>query len=324
MRTVLNSFIFLLLVLAFFIYVGKTITDITGGERNDGGGSVEVTPEGGEAIFWGKGRCFTCHSMGDEGSNVRGPNLGVFGEKFPLPIGARASERAKERSRQTGQKYSATDYLVESLAGPGAYVVDSYKNEMTIVYAPPILLSFDEIKAVISYLQSQGGDVDLGAINNPSEVAKKFYDRISAASAAGGGDPGNGVVVFKDNCSECHTINGEGGKIGPDLSAVGKKGVKFIAASILKPAGAFTEGYETYVVINKEGRRFVGVKSRDDAAEIDITKANGEVVTIARSDIQKIKTDENKSIMPEDLIEILTVKDYHDVLAYLLMQKGQK
>ena len=54
--------------------------------------AVEITPEGGETIFWGKGRCFTCHSLGDQGSAVRCPNLGQFGEKFPLPIGVRAVE----------------------------------------------------------------------------------------------------------------------------------------------------------------------------------------------------------------------------------------
>lgn len=324
MRAVLNVFVFLLIVLASFLYVGKAITELTGGERRGVAGAVEISPEGGEQIFWGKGRCFTCHSLGDSGSAVRCPNLGAFGEKFPLPIGARAAERAVERSEATGTEYTATDYLVESLAEPGAYVVDGYKNEMAIVYAPPISLSLDEIKAVIAYLQSQGGDVDIEAINNPSEVARKYYVRISAASAAGGGDPGHGKEVFEDNCSECHMIRGEGGEIGPDLSAVGKRGVKFISESILKPADVITEGYETYVVINREGRQFIGIKSRDDAAEVDITKADGDVVTIAKADIKDMTKDENRSVMPEDLVEALTVKDYQDVLSYLIMQKGQQ
>ena len=39
-------------------------------------------------------------------------------------------------------------------------------------------------------MQAQGGEVDINALNAPSEISKKFYDRIAAASAAGGGDPG--------------------------------------------------------------------------------------------------------------------------------------
>ena len=80
-RTVLKVFVVLLVVLACYIWVGRTITAMTGGEKT-AGGVVEISPEGGEQIFWGKGRCFTCHSVGGQGSAVRCPNLGQFGEKF--------------------------------------------------------------------------------------------------------------------------------------------------------------------------------------------------------------------------------------------------
>jgi putative heme-binding domain-containing protein len=317
-------FLFLLVVLSVYLWVGYKVTAMTGGEKKGGGGVVEVSPEGGESIFWGKGRCFTCHSLGDQGSAVRCPNLGQFGEKFPLPIGVRAAERAKERSAETGQEYTVTDYLVESLAKPDAYLVEGYKNEMAIVYAPPISLNMNEIKAVISYLQSQGGDLDIEAIENPTEVAADYYARIAAASAAGGGDPGNGEEMFVDNCSDCHTIGTDGGEIGPDLSLIAVKGLKFISESILRPAKKITAGYETYSVVTKgDGRKFVGMKTRETAAEVDITKANGEVVTLAKSEIQELQMDEGASIMPDDLTEALTVKDYQDVLAYLMMQKAE-
>lgn len=316
-------FVFLLLVLGTFLWVGNAITRMTGGEKIVTGGKVEIGPEGGETIFWGRGRCFTCHSLGDRGSAVRGPNQGQFGERFPLPIGLRAAERAKERSAKTGQPYTRTDYLVESLTNPGAYVVEGYKNEMAIVYAPPISLSMHEIKAVISYLQSQGGDVDLEAINNPTELSKKYYAKIQAASAVGGGDPDNGKLVYEDNCAECHQLKGEGGEIGPDLSAISKKGLKFISEAILRPAKKITKGYETFVVVDKKGRKTIGLKTRDDGTEIDITKATGEVVTIAKADIKEITEDKIRSVMPDDLIEALTVKDYLDVLSFLIMQKGE-
>jgi putative heme-binding domain-containing protein len=316
-------FVFLLVVLGTFLWIGQAVTALTGGEKKVGG-VVEVSPEGGESIFWGKGRCFTCHSMGDRGSAVRCPNLGQFGEKFPLPIGVRAAQRAKERSEETGEHYTTTDYFVESLAKPDAYLVEGYKNEMAIVYAPPISLNLTEIKAVISYLQSQGGDLDLEAIDNPTELSQKYYARIAAASAAGGGDPGNGEEMFVETCSDCHVLNGEGGDIGPDLTGISERGLKFISESILRPAKKITEGYETYLVVTKEeGRRHAGLKTRETATEVDITKSSGEVVTIAKSDIQTLELDEGASVMPDDLTEMLTVKDYQDVLAFMMMQKGE-
>ena len=82
-------------------------------------------------------------------------------------------------------------------------------------------------------------------------------------------------------------------------------------------------GFETYQVIRKDGRKFVGLRSRMEADEIDITKADGDVVTLATDEIKEITEDKNRSVMPDDLIEVLTVKDFQDVLAYLIMQKGE-
>jgi len=326
-------FIFLIVVLSTFLWVGNAITNLTGGEKK-AGGAVDISPEGGEAIFWGKGRCYTCHSLGDNGSAVRCPNLGVLGEKFPLAVGQRAAERAKAREKATGLPYTATDYLVESLANPGAYVVDGYKNEMAIVYAPPISLSLNEIKAVISYLQSQGGEVDMDALNNPSEISKKFYDRIAAASAAGGGDPGNGETLFFETigCASCHTLKGQGTKLGPDLTSIGLKGIKPISEAILQPAASFVPGYETYTVIGKDGkemfdndgRKVSGVKVSEDAESVEIAIGADAVIKVAKAQIKELVVDKNKSVMPEDLIEAMTVKDYQDILAFLLLQKGEQ
>ncbi len=314
-------FAMLLVVLGAFLWVGSTVTELTGGEREVASAKVEISPEGGEKIFWGKGRCYTCHSVGDRGSAVRCPNLGVLGEKFPLAIGARAAERAMSRSEKTGEEYTATDYLVESLARPDAFLVEGYKNEMAVVYAPPISLNTDEIKAVIAYLQSQDGEFDIAALTEPSEISANYFARIEAATAAGGGDPGLGQEVYEDNCSYCHILNGEGEELGPDLTGIAARGLDFLEDSITSPLKEITEGYETRVVIENDGRQTIGLLLRDDADEIDIGKDTGDIVTIARADIKEITIDRNRSVMPADLTEALTVKDFQDLMSYLMLQK---
>jgi putative heme-binding domain-containing protein len=323
-RALLKVFAFLLLVLGTFLWIGYSVTSLSGGEQKvAAAGAVEISPEGGESIFWGKGRCFTCHSVGGRGRAVRGPNQGQFGERFTAPIGVRAADRARERSEKTGAEYTATDYLVESLATPGAYVVEGYKNEMATVYAPPISLNLNEIKAVVTYLQSQGGDIDLEALDNPSEVTSGFYSKIAAASEAGGGDPDNGAVVFEDNCSECHMVADFGEELGPNLSTIGARGQKFIADSILNPAKEISVGYETFVVVEQDGRQTIGIKTAENDEEVEITKSSGEAVAIAKAAIKEIGQDEQKSVMPDDLSEILTVQEFQDLQAYLLLQKGE-
>jgi putative heme-binding domain-containing protein len=194
---------------------------------------------------------------------------------------------------------------------------------MAVVYAPPISLNLKEIKAVVAYLLIQDGEFDMAAVDTePSEVSKGFYAKIAAAQAAGGGDPGSGAVVFEENCSECHMLNGEGGEVGPKLTGIGAKGLKFIDQSIRLPASKVAAGFEFHEVIKKDGRKIAGIKSRDTADEVDITKADGDVVTIEKSEIKEITLDKTKTVMPSDLIEALTVKDFQDVLSFLIMQKA--
>ena len=316
-------FLFLLLVLGTYLWIGYSITKLTGG-GGETAALVDITPEGGESIYWGKGRCYTCHSVGGQGSAVRGPNHGQMGEKFPLPMGSRAVERAAERSEETGEEFTAIDYIVESMASPGAYIVDGYKNEMAVVYAPPISLNLKEIKAVVAYLLSLGGDLDIETIDTaPSDITAKLYSKIAAAAEAGGGDPEEGAFVYEDNCMECHILNDDdGGEVGPDLTGVGDIGLQAISDAILSPAKDITEGFETYVVVNNEGRQFTGLKTRDEGGEVDITNAFGDVETIAMDDIKEIRIDDTVSVMPDDISEILTVKDYQDILSYLMLQKS--
>jgi len=129
---------------------------------------IDVSPQTGKRLFWTRGHCSTCHRVGELGSNPRGPDLGE-GEQGPA-IGARAEARARERSQQTGRPFSATDYLVESLLEPGTYLVGGYKNEMPPAHAPPVGLGPDEIRALVAYMQSLGGRVDLTAIRLPAAL----------------------------------------------------------------------------------------------------------------------------------------------------------
>jgi cytochrome c oxidase subunit 2 len=45
-----------------------------------------------------------------------------------------------------------------------------------------------------------------------------------------------GQLIFNANCSSCHSINGEGGQIGPELTNVyAEKGEEYVRESILMP-----------------------------------------------------------------------------------------
>lgn len=175
---------FVLTVCAIFSSLGWYVTDLQGGGAAAIGAGV--SPERGEQIFWGKGTCHTCHSVGERGNMKRCPNQGE--SKDGAPMGERAVQRAKERSEQTGNPYTATDYLVESIAHPSAYVVKGYPDKlMPLTFTGQIDLDAEEVMSVVAYLQGIGGDTRLEEIaRSMGRFGQPIYNK---ASLAGLGEP---------------------------------------------------------------------------------------------------------------------------------------
>ena len=90
------------------------------------------------------------------------------------------------------------------------------------------------------------------------------------------------------------------------------------------PAKSITKGFDTYLIEEKDGTKTVGIKTAETGSSVDITKATGDVKTIEKSNVKSMTKDENASIMPDDLSEAMTVKDFQDLMSFLVMQKGEE
>ncbi len=338
-KAILRVFLFLIVLICIFVYVGHTITAMTGGF--DKKVVVEgINVDAGEQIYFGKGKCSACHSIGDRGSAIRCPNLGVKGEQFNIPIGQRAFERAKQRAESTGKPWNAVDYLYECIADPGAFVAPGYKNEMPTVYQPPIGLSPDEVKAVVMFLAAQGDDIPDDQILKPTGIAKEFLAKIEAYAAEGGdgamaqpfkpymdGNISKGQKLFWDmdskvGCAKCHAVGEFGGEVGPSLTSIaGTRTMSYIIESIVKPSEVIVSGYEPLLVMTNDGERIAGTKKEDTPEHFVIGLPTGEIKKIMKSDIKKSKI-MKKSIMPGNLAEILSIEEFYDVFAYVQTLNG--
>lgn len=326
-RPFLAVALFSVTVVLLINVVGELVTRLSGegGRRPAATASGEVGVEAGEVLFWGKGKCSTCHAVGSRGASIRGPNQGEPGP-LGLAIGARAVERARERARATKRPYTAADYLVECLTDPGAYVVEGFKNEMPDPTRPPISLGPDEVRSVVLYLLSLGGQPDPAAITLP--------ERLLAAARGGGapaeawspylpGDPRKGEALFFDAsgaaaCAKCHSVRGKGGQVGPELTQVaGTRDPRFIVESILEPSRVIASGYEPILVVTKAGRYITGILKREDAATLEVLDGQAELQRVAKADIAQ-RAPQTTSLMPGNFREILTVEEFHDILAFVL------
>lgn len=200
---------------------------------------ANVTPEqlvsAGDQLFHGAGGCTACHGLG-----TRAPNL-LTDEKGLGPIGARCAKR------EPGKDCKA--YLYESLISPRAYVVPGYEPIMPEMGRT---LSPQQLWALVAFLESQGGTVDVSA----SDVPPATGPTAAAAPSGGGGGPSKiadgstdpMAMIRGAGCLGCHKIGTEGGAIAPNLTHVGSRlSQALIRECILKPDSRISKGYEKFV-----------------------------------------------------------------------------
>ncbi|MCP4255126.1 MAG: c-type cytochrome [Candidatus Scalindua sp.] len=316
MKSFLKSAVFSLCILGFFVFVCMYVTGLSGG-GGGGGGATGINPEAGEKIYWGDGQCHTCHSIGTSGSATRGPNQ--------EGLAARAEERAKEAGLASG-----LEYLVESIVNPAAFVVEGYDNIMPKVYDAPIMLGREQIQAVLTYLQTLGGESDI-------EAVAKFAEKIPEASGEAvvqwvppiDVDIKEGELVFFDEsrgvtCSKCHVLNGKGSKVGPDLTGIGAvQTPQYLIESVLKPSEIIVKGFETMYLMTNDGMAYNGLLVSQDEEEVvlmvDEDGVMEEYVFYPDEIAQMQKQD--VSIMPGNFQDMLTTKEFYGVILFLLSQK---
>jgi putative heme-binding domain-containing protein len=150
--------------------------------------------------------------------------------------------------------------------------------------------------------------------------AEKALRLAGVANLIGLGDVFRGRAVFfgtRAACSTCHTIRGEGGRVGPDLSRIGAARTgRDLFESILFPSASFARGYEPYVIARDDGHVLTGVILNQTADSIVLATQGRLEVPIARRSIEAIEPG-RVSLMPRGLDANLTEGDLADLVAFL-------
>ncbi len=87
--------------------------------------------------------------------------------------------------------------------------------------------------------------------------------------------------------------------------------------SIVQPSKEIAPEYESVAVATKDGRVIVGLRVNETNFSIQIHEENGRFHSLLKRDLEELKV-LKKSLMPENLAETLTVKDLHDLFAFLM------
>jgi cytochrome c2 len=244
MKVFLQVFFFNVALIAFFLYVGNSIPQT----RKDPPKELELSAEmstddfikTGEQLFYGKGTCALCHPIGEHGE--RCPDLAGVGE--------RAEARVKEAA-YPGTAESGPEYIVESLHNPAVYVVEGYQPSMPALGRQ---LSDLEMVAIVSFLQSLGGDVTVDGQTMFPKYRGDGEAAAASAAAAPAAAPAPAAVeaagksgealVQQWACNTCHKFDGPEKLVGPSLWDIGKRqDANYILESILSPDAVLAEGF---------------------------------------------------------------------------------
>jgi putative heme-binding domain-containing protein len=140
------------------------------------------------------------------------------------------------------------------------------------------------------------------------------------SAAMSSGDAHRGARLFADDrgrCTVCHSVDGHGGKVGPDLLGVADKFDRAgLIRAVLEPSADILPGYETTVVTTQSGTVSTGILRFSGDTQVELAGADGKPIRIARRDIDAV-TISRISLMPENLQVQWTQAEFADLIAYL-------
>ena len=114
---------------------------------------------------------------------------------------------------------------------------------------------------------------------------------------------------------QCHTLYGEGGKVGPDITGANRADIDYLMVNIVDPSAVIAKDYMVSLVSMKDDDVFTGIVAKEDDSTVSLTTESG-VQVLQKSDIKEMRHSE-LSMMPEGLLTTLSRKELIDLVTYL-------
>jgi len=140
------------------------------------------------------------------------------------------------------------------------------------------------------------------------------------------GNASSGERVFFDatqahSCQVCHSIQGRGAKVGPDLGVAlkGRTPREIFEKIVIVPHRSADPAYANVAIVTRAGARLIGVRGEETPAGIRFYETSvlpPKVMTLAKADVVSSKP-LTGSAMPSDYASRLPLQQLLDLVAFL-------
>jgi len=144
----------------------------------------------------------------------------------------------------------------------------------------------------------------------------KVYERRLPDVVARSGNAESGSALFMKYCGACHTFDGAGGRVGPDLTGVRNQPIDALLLHIIVPDYEIAPGFAAYTAQTRDERTIFGRLESEAPGSITLRDAAGQSHTMLRADVKSM-TAATSSLMPAGLDQTMSSQDLADLIAYL-------
>lgn len=278
-------------------------------------------------VFWGRALQHSAAASvnGQQEAKLKDPVFIAEGSKLFGPTcgnaychGTGGGGGGAPRLRGKGLESS---YLFKTISNgiPGT-AMPSFKAE----------LSEEQVWKLIAFIMS---DADASVVaqreptaadNRSSQTTVRQAPAATDGASSMMGSVQEGKALFFDparskSCHFCHSMQGEGTSIGPDLSKIGERPARQLFSSIILPHQTKDPRYATVILRLRNGESVIGVKKEEDDESIrvfDTTELPAVLRTVQKGDVIKSEA-ANESVMPKDYASKYTVKQLLDLVTFL-------
>jgi cytochrome c oxidase cbb3-type subunit III len=167
----------------------------------------------------------------------------------------------------------------------------------------------EEIWQIVTYIRSQEVKAPAQALGNAAHGKDLFY-----------GDA---------NCSLCHMVEGKGGRVGPELTAVGgsrtreaiiesvRDPSRRLAWGLTESTKEFPQEYLSVTAVTADGKKIKGVTLNEDSFSVQIMDMGEHIHLLEKSKLLSFSKSRD-SAMPKYTVDTLSDKELEDIVAYLV------